>query len=203
VEEQFYLVWPWLILLLPMPWLPRTIIAMIVAAPVTRLIIGAPLDAVLPTSCLDSLGAGALLAVTGRPLFQVAVGPLLFVAGLVLRSDIAMDFGVALSGAWIVAGAARGFGGVFGSFLLARPVAYLGTISYGLYLFHGFMPYVLGRYVTGFAEMHWLTRTALLTASTVTVASLSWHFFEAPILRLKDRVRGLEKPMHHVRVHAA
>ena len=39
---------------------------------------------------------------------------------------------------WIVCKAATGFRGFVGSFLQARPIAYLGKISYGLYVFHNF-----------------------------------------------------------------
>jgi peptidoglycan/LPS O-acetylase OafA/YrhL len=187
VEEQFYLVWPWLILLVPLGWLPRMIVLMIGIAPLSRVLVGGPMNSVLPTSCLDSLGAGALLAVTGRPLLHVAAGPLLFAGGLLLHSDVLLDFGVSLSGAWIVASAANGFQGVAASILLARPVVYVGTISYGLYLVHGFMPFVLGRYVPGFVDLPLMVRVLLLTTGTFAIASLSWHLFEAPILSLKDR----------------
>lgn len=188
VEEQFYLIWPWLMLLLPMRWLPATITAMMFVAPASRLMIGGPMNSVLPTSCFDSLGAGALLAVTGRPLLHVAVGPLLLAGGWLLPSEVMLDFGVALTGAHVVAGAAKGYSNGFGRLLTARPVAYIGTISYGLYLFHGFMPYVLGRYVPGFIEMHWIVKATLLSVTTLAVASISWRFFEAPILSLKDRL---------------
>ena len=94
---------------------------------------------------------------------------------------------MSLTGAHLVAGAAQGFGGLGGRFLTAEPVTYVGRISYGLYLFHGFMPYVLGRYVPGFIEMSTWSRAALLTSATLMVASLSWRFFEAPILTLKER----------------
>lgn len=203
VEEQFYLVWPWLMLLLPLRWLRPMIVAMIFIAPMSRMVIGGSMSGVLPTSCLDSLGAGALLAVTGRPLFHAAIGPLLIIAGLWFHSDIALDFGVSLTAANIVARATRGIDDVFGRVLTAKPVMYLGTISYGVYLFHGFMPYVLGRYVPGYIDIAWPLRLVILTAATIVVASLSWRFIEAPILRMKDRLANSQKAMHHVRIDAA
>jgi peptidoglycan/LPS O-acetylase OafA/YrhL len=200
VEEQFYLVWPCLVLLLPARRLPAVIAAMLVAAPLSRLLIGGPMNSVLPTSCLDSLGAGALLALPSTRRWMMEAGLLigvpLLAASLALRYagyagialEVALDFGVSLAAAWIVGRAATGFGGIAGSVLTARPIVYAGTISYGLYLYHGFMPYVLGRYVEGFVTMHWATRAVLLTTSTIVVASVSWRFFEAPILLLKDRL---------------
>lgn len=200
VEEQFYLVWPFLMLLVPARRLPGLIIAMIVIAPISRLMIGGPMNSVLPLGCVDALGAGALLALPPtRPSmmragawigFPLALGALVFRAagysGVPL--EVALDFGVSLTAAWIVGRAAAGFSGAVGVFLTARPIAYLGTISYGLYLYHGFMPYVLGRYVTGFVEMSSPARAVMLTMVTVMTAAVSWRVFESPILRLKDRL---------------
>ena len=68
VEEQFYLVWPWLVLFVSPRRLPLLIIIGCVLGPLTRLtslwlapgnLIAAT---VLTPSCFDQLGAGALLA---------------------------------------------------------------------------------------------------------------------------------------------
>ena len=212
VEEQFYLVWPIIMLTVSERRLPAIITATIVAAPITRLLIGGPMNSVLPASCLDSLGAGALLALPATRQTMTRVGlvaglPLLAVS-LALRYagfagvplEVALDLGVSLSAAWLVGRATGGFAGIAGRCLSVRPVVYLGTISYGVYLFHGFMPYVLGRYVVGFVDIAWPARALLLTAATIAIASLSWRFFEKPLLALKP---GLKESMHHVRVHVA
>lgn len=200
VEEQFYLVWPLLMLLVPERRLPVVIATMVIVAPITRLMIGGPMNSVLPLSCTDSLGAGALLALPSMHrramLAGVWIGVPLLIAALALRGtgysgvplEVALDFGVSLSAAWIVGRAAAGLPGAPGAFLTLRPIAFLGTISYGLYLYHGFMPYVLGRYVDGFIEMAWPARALLLTVATLITASVSWKVFEAPILRYKDRI---------------
>ena len=212
VEEQFYLVWPIVVLAAPQRRLPAIIAATIVAAPITRLLIGGPMNSVLPTSCLDSLGAGALLALPAMRIPMMRVG---FAAGLPVLAvslalryagftgvpfEVALDLGVSLSAAWMVGSAAQGLGGLAGLVLSARPVVDLGTISYGVYLFHGFMPYVLGRYVTGFIDMPWPLRALLLTTATIAIASVSWQVFEKPLLALKP---SLQKPVHHVRVDVA
>ncbi len=70
-------------------------------------------------------------------------------------------------------------------------LAYLGRISYGLYLYHvvvywmidGCDPRVSFRY-----GQPWTTQAAKVVAS-VAVASASWHLIERPILGLKDRFR--------------
>ena len=205
VEEQFYLVWPLLVLWLPERRLPAAITAMVCLAPISRLLIGGPMNSVLPLSCVDALGTGALLALplTRRPMMSAGflIGVPLTIASLAFRYalplahrslgeggpfEVALDFGVSLAAAWIVGRAAKGFGGGFGALLTARPVIYVGTISYGLYLYHGFMPYVLGRYVNGFVDMPWAMRCVLLTVATLATAAVSWRCFEAPILKYKD-----------------
>ncbi len=212
VEEQFYLVWPIVILAAPARRLPAIIAATMVAAPITRLLAGGAMNAVLPTSCLDSLGAGALLAlpatrgmimsagiVSGLPLVAVSLA-LRYAGAAGVPFEAALDFGVSLLSAWIVGMAANGVPGVAGRCLSLGPVVYLGTISYGVYLFHGFMPYVLGRYVEGFVDMAWPLRATLLAVTTIAIASLSWRLVEKPLLALKPR---LQEPVHHVGVNVA
>lgn len=215
VEEQFYLVWPFLVLSLPEKRLAQVITVMVLVAPVSRVVIGGPMNAVLPTSCLDSLGAGALLALPAMRELMVRIGKFgglpLLAGALALRYagvtgvplEVALDFGVSLSSAWLIGSAASGFAGIFGTLLEQRVVVAIGTISYGLYLIHGFMPYVLGRYVPGYFELAWPTRALLLTVSTLVIAASSWRLFEAPILKLKDRVAGSQEAVHHIGIHAA
>ena len=61
VEEQFYLVWPFLVLLLSIRQLPKWIILTIIVAPVFRIVIMAATGnadlSYLPISCLDALAA--------------------------------------------------------------------------------------------------------------------------------------------------
>jgi peptidoglycan/LPS O-acetylase OafA/YrhL len=197
VEEQFYLIWPLLALSIPIRSLPWLIAAMVPIAPLTLLLTGDPMAGVLPISCVDALGMGALLAIPASRRYAAAAGlwigvPLLigtiairwFLAGY--RLDVALGFGVALASAWAVSGAADGFGGRVGAFLEWRPLIYLGTISYGVYVYHALMPYALARlfpvwtYPTG-------QRFVILAASTIAIASLSYRLLEAPILAYKKR----------------
>jgi len=82
--------------------------------------------------------------------------------------------------------------------IVPRWLAYLGRISYGLYLVHSLIffltfekaiPYLL-RAFPGF-EVSLVARdyfwTLIVLALSIAVASLSFHYFERPFLRLKKR----------------
>jgi peptidoglycan/LPS O-acetylase OafA/YrhL len=71
VEEQFYLFWPLLLFLVPRRLLGATVVAMTLVGPTYRLLAalsGAnPIAvSVLPFACFDTLGLGAMLALSGR-----------------------------------------------------------------------------------------------------------------------------------------
>ena len=72
-------------------------------------------------------------------------------------------------------------------FLELAPVRYIGTISYGLYLYHDAinLPSVDG------VGPHFLHLRALVEiALSVAIAGLSWRLIETPILKYKDRLRA-------------
>ncbi|NOT29499.1 MAG: acyltransferase, partial [Planctomycetes bacterium] len=86
--------------------------------------------------------------------------------------------------AWLVLAAARGFGGALGRILCARPLTYVGKVSYGVYVFHAFA-LLLDR--VGLASFHPLVRCGAYLAFTLLVSELSWRFFESRINAWKDR----------------
>ena len=95
----------------------------------------------------------------------------------------------AVLGAWLIDHAARGVGGAVGQVLSFRPLVYLGRISYGVYLIHLFVPTLLYQ-VTSPAGL--LIRLAIRGFSWSSAQSPSpwrrwWHWYEAPINRLKRR----------------
>ena len=215
VEEQFYLVWPWLIVFAPGRALVPSVVAAILIAPLFRgwlatlgyreTLIGVP----TPGS-LDSLGVGALLAFArhGGPvlggrlaghrlnqltamagtawvamLLREASGHVLPLPLMAIKQTVqAVVFG------WIVVGAARGFSGLPGGLLSARPVVYVGRISYGVYLAHGFAGAMLASVGLSSTNMPEPWRFLALSGVTLAVAALSWQVYEGPINALKSRV---------------
>jgi peptidoglycan/LPS O-acetylase OafA/YrhL len=166
VEEQFYLVWPFLVLLLPTRFLRWSFLALILVAPVFRVAVNgiAPYHPAaaryLTPASLDALGIGGLLAFLVRrdqssakpgasvARFCLCVGlPGAVVPGLMRHAgvtdsvansivDSAGHLCLVLFYGWVVWTAAKGFPGIIGKVLSWGPLVYLGKISYGLYVFH-------------------------------------------------------------------
>ena len=177
VEEQFYLVWPWIILPVPRKQLTRVIMITIIIAPLFRLFClihyGAAFSprGTLTFDCLDSLGLGALLALYSQraeagqaskafQLFRrhglwIWIG--LFVIYLLGSSldvtkytrGVLGELMYSLLFVWLVARAATGFQGGFARRLMENGLLmYLGRISYGIYLYHNMMPIITPKLFT-------------------------------------------------------
>ena len=88
-------------------------------------------------------------------------------------------------------------------FLLNPAVVYVGSISYGIYLFHVPLGMWLTQYIFDpvwlvipwdnlgeFSRLRWhswIFKFPLYTAATIALAALSYRFIESPILTFKDR----------------
>jgi peptidoglycan/LPS O-acetylase OafA/YrhL len=66
-------------------------------------------------------------------------------------------------------------------------IAYLGRISYGLYVFHMLAIYLASVLVSSTVGRNWLYRALLALPISLGLAALSYKYFEGPFLRLKDR----------------
>ena len=203
VEEQFYLLWPWLVLIAPVRWLPAVVGGAILAGPVARLIAAGrglpePFWALVPGGSADSLGVGAWLAldtwrhgadrtpVVGRGWLAGAACVLWLVlavadAGRPLPPAAAVWRQVVqgLIFGWIVCHAARGFRGPAGRVLAHPAMTFVGRISYGIYLIHAFAPVVVHaalRLLNADALMPVgvLTRAAVYASTTLGLATCMW-----------------------------
>jgi peptidoglycan/LPS O-acetylase OafA/YrhL len=206
VEEQFYLVWPLLILLLPRSALGPAIVATIGVGPLSRYLMttyGVEVHTIWthPVAVLDTLGFGALLAwsawnrgaVSAVPRWlSVAVVPaaVLLLLTLLPGAPVALwVLDILANGvifAWMVAHTSVGVRGPIGRVLSWPPLMYLGRISYGIYLFHMFVR-VFG--TRAFEKLGLVVPPAVaavvFTVLSVVAAALSWHAFERPINALK------------------
>jgi len=180
VEEQFYMVWPWLVLFLPRKIVPWLIVSVFAMGPIYRLLMSVfsnnyPATAMLPMGCFDSLGAGAMLAwgmeqgsakfLKRLTTFNLTAGLPILALGLFfyctrpdsngqdldIGSIVLIDLGVALTSAWVIYRASSGFGGVVGRFLSCAPLIYMGTVSYCVYIVHPFVHNIVLKLL---AKMH-------------------------------------------------
>jgi len=224
VEEQFYIVWPLMIFIVPYQHLKKAFWAVIILAPLFRLFVpwfyqaypsavfGSANEAVyaLPFSHFDAFAFGALLNLiptipAARLQFFILL-PLLIFAGMLADYLTVGQWNVNASFGWMILlpnayksiwgysalnylfmllihGVARG--GWFLKFLEHPWMRYLGRISYGLYVYHYSVYFMVTQVVFPSADKY----TSLLIAflATLLIASISFRFFEKPIDNLKER----------------
>src|SRR5438093_2552884 len=167
VEEQFYLIWPWLILFAPRAVLLPAVLGLIALAPVYRLYgVVTDLNAITlyvwPFASLDGLGMGALLALVAGDKYPlpsltsccwdrlrlpacvvgtVALYLTAFHSPWWRAGLVAFDLVLAVLFAQLIGTVARQSSrGLAGAVLECRPLVYLGKISYGIYIYHVFTP---------------------------------------------------------------
>jgi peptidoglycan/LPS O-acetylase OafA/YrhL len=213
VEEQYYLAWPWVVLFAPKRLLIPSAAALVAIGPIYRWFAVANDFNVQALRCftltaMDSLGAGSLLALAmnseipnnriqlclRRYVLPAGLGGVLLFEFLIISGrlkdvgEVGLDLAAAAVFAWLIGSAAAGFGGVTGSILQWRPLVFTGRITYGIYVYHFFLPMI---YATSSQRLG-LTPPApgifnlvLSSAIAFSVASLSWVLFERPINNLK------------------
>ena len=204
VEEQFYLVWPFLVLFLPRRWLVRSLWLIILSAPICRvalLAVGAS-PFYFTLSRVDGLAAGALLAVLqargALALLRVkltvvaALAALLFVfEGLVAHQAVLPWIPVtkfscvtglyaAMLGLLLITPSS-----VATAWLRSSPLRFVGRISYGLYVFH---PVVYAFVFPRMAARPAALRALVGVIVTFALALASWYGFERYFIALKDKL---------------
>ena len=227
VEEQFYLVWPFVVLSLR----PRTLLyacvaitALALALRVAMSFAGAGEMAVLVlTPCrFDALCVGGFLAVavrevglqtvvrSGRRALLPLLAALLAVSAwhakvgllpqvvLPLRGTLVAMVG----GALVITALGATRDGLLGRVFGNRVMCFLGTRSYGLYVFHGIIAFAIWEHASAYealcARIGSGVALALVAtagaAVSVVVASVSFELWEKPFLRLKNRLAPSGSP---------
>ena len=78
--------------------------------------------------------------------------------------------------------------GPVGRVLAFRPLLWLGTVSYGLYLYHvTLMAWLVDHHGTSLGPSPWLSLAVVSLAVTAVAAAASWYLLEERALRLKNR----------------
>lgn len=214
IEEQFYLVWPWVA-----RWAnPRVLtwlgVGLVAAAPVVRdfrFDVGATAHEqhwYMTLTHLDSFGAGVLAALahragrgrwlkrhlgvvaggclTGVMLVQLTTHTLLGLPTLDRLGIWAYTLVPMMAGALVLA-AAQPSEAVAKGWKLG-PLLWLGKVSYGIYAYHGFWIVLLGEKMTA-SPTDVAARALGIIALTVACAWFSHLLMERPLLRLKSRLQ--------------
>ncbi|MBJ6144628.1 acyltransferase [Hymenobacter sp. BT559] len=220
IEEHFYLVWMLLVFLLPVRRLPWFLLACLPLACLFRYLepLALPTNTQVETNDLlthlDVFAVGGLLGywvATDYPGFSARVNswPLPLRYGIMSVVLVAVLFQVdvlpyvprSLFNVFRPLLIATLFSALIALFLPAhsairlksRVLAYLGTISYGLYVFHIVVIHVAFQYCLLYHITldTWGKGTVMFLVTfggSVVLSSLSFHYFEQPFLRLRDRL---------------
>ena len=214
VEEQFYLLWP-LILIVALRYrvtLWKIIVGLIIVVTIWRGYLVLDTGKVDPQRTylsfdtrFDTLLVGCLLAVAPlqwarRVAARFPTIPLVILAMLTLaihwESRVVNLAGftlIAALAAWLTLGAMTGnHDGLLRRLLRCGPVEYLGRISYGVYLWH--LPIALALATQLPSDS--LPLLALTCVLSVSIAAVSYHWVERPILNRWRFTRSMPAGAH-------
>ena len=215
VEEQFYLTWPLMVFLFKKRTLAIICASLVVVSLSLRLaarFYGAPSGFIhfFTLSRLDAIAFGSLAALWLRSpsctLVRWRIRAYQFlglgVAGTILARILMHRNSSIVSYTFL----AIAFTGLLGTSLTSDPrssllgrslsaawLRYTGKISYGIYLLHYPLFILWAHFIgsLGFYRDHQLAGNLVAFAAQIPLAtiaaSISWHFFEEPILRVKER----------------
>jgi peptidoglycan/LPS O-acetylase OafA/YrhL len=211
VEEQFYLIWPWLILFINKKLLPYTIFLFVVIGIVSHWMLpDNEFRTIVTSTCFDALALGALFAwvITYHPghlpkvytglSVLAAISLVLFIISLVAGSFYMLPKRTltAVMIVWLLAyfltkqHPARKLGFIFKNNLLIS----IGKMSYGIYLYHTVLPFYFHKI---YAVVYSYVPVPMVLQKSryfypaqsfillLCVSWLSWKFFEMPIQNLK------------------
>lgn len=211
-EEQFYLLWPVLMLFAPKRYLKTIIISLLFLAPLFRLTMNyfhpSEFTQLLTPGVFDGFSLGALMAywnIVESKKGDQRIDKLAHICGIVsfvlillfffqpfnlliwqrftLVHDVFFRSSIAFAGAYVVYRSVNGLKGFWKPLLENKVVQHLGRISYAMYLFHNFQLYAFDWYKLPLPTHGWYL--VIHFALLLTLATLSWYLFEKPINNFK------------------
>lgn len=206
IEEQYYLVWPVLILATPSRYNWHLVFALIALAMGTKALLylrePASQYSKFPVCQFDGFGIGSVFSLLWQKRIRIRYGLFWFAVfwllSFFMKWDVLHFHGKSFLGqvlplfflgcGFLVYEAAWGFKGVGRYFFQNGLVIELGKMSYGVYLYHLFVPDLVrkGLFFMGFAEHSQAWVWLLAAGLTYAICWLSWHGIEQPLNRLKS-----------------
>src|ERR1700758_348063 len=221
VEEQFYMFWPWLIIFVPIKHTEKLIISLIAISVLTKiyLYVNYPdkwmANSYFTISCMHALGIGALISywsiyrkniiayfsefkwVYASMIVYFSMHYFGFFTKLIWYNETLDNFVFALMSGIIINYAAQNkFEGIAKTILENKFVVYSGKISYGLYVFHLFIPGFFWGHLSpliGLGISNKYTAFVFFYFTTFAMAHISWKLIENPINNLKKNFPYLNK----------
>lgn len=213
VEEQFYLIWPFLILFIPIKHIEKTIVLVILASLLFKVFYflnlgySTALNA-LTISCADSLGFGSLIAywsiyreslitkinkiryhvlISFLPFFYFIIYPRPYDFVVIVGNN----FLFSLFAFFVIIKASEMKFNLFTKFLIENKVViHVGKISYGIYLYHFFMPDFYNQMIDIIPQYFSVNspyKTFCLFLFSFAFAECSWFLVERPLMKLKHK----------------
>lgn len=210
VEEQFYIFWPFLIFFIPERFLSKSVYAIISFGVLFRAVmfllsdkseVAVNFTSILTPSCLDAFGLGALLSFlrlrnnnfqfTGRKSFYFFTSCFILIPVMITMNEniftaSLFKFVVSAMSLLLISRMSTGFSGILKPVFENKILVYLGKISYGLYLFHNFIP-SLYAYFKFPEPQNTIQKFLIYSALLTVVASVSWFVLERPVNNLKRK----------------
>lgn len=218
-EEQFYLIWPLIEVIVPIPWLKFTLLVTVAIASraavpfahfggletlPTRMLAGVPLAIALGTGLAHLLNHEASFRIMYRVLGRRgSVFGCLGIAAItaVISPEIGFvgELMVPVALMLLVASTVIREDNDVAGLLRWQPIVWIGMVSYGMYLMHMLALNTVERAEVVF---HIGSPVVLFIGSiavAVALASISFQFYEKPFLVLKDRFFRDQPPITETR----
>jgi peptidoglycan/LPS O-acetylase OafA/YrhL len=215
VEEQFYVIWPFLVLCIPLRKTNYLIYAFILAGIMTHFFHSADIGEkykgyvrFLPFANYHTIGTGALLAfiVTYQKNILSSLYRLLnpviwigiFLLSFYTKTSLLPGKGLALfqetvlciTTMSLVYNGWKGYKGWVKKLFDAPAIQYIGLISYGIYLFETPVSFLILNTFTKFQISFWgmpLLKIIAFASCTLLAAHFSYKYVELPILKFKKK----------------
>jgi peptidoglycan/LPS O-acetylase OafA/YrhL len=224
VEEQFYLVWPFVVMLAGEKLLARLCVAAIIGALALRLLIvnftDMPMAAYTFAPCrMDDLAVGALVALSfnktgpmpARSIFATAplwwalaaalMGLMATSSDYAFTNPVFLTLGLSLFAMFFAStlAIAATSTGIVSRFLECRIFGILGKFSYGLYVFHPLVHGMVSRSLRkrSLELSPWIEFTITFSFS-FGIAWLSYQAYEKQFLKLKRHFVSSRRSTHVV-----